>query len=107
MFNVISYGLGAVCIVLAVAGFAGPDKVKTDQAAEGKALYNGYCLICHGANMVNFGTSSYDLRKFPEDQKERFSTSVLQGKNSMPAWGHVLDAQDVDALWAYVLTRGK
>jgi mono/diheme cytochrome c family protein len=28
---------------------------------------------------------------------------VSKGKNQMPPWGDVLDAGDIDALWAYVM----
>ncbi len=43
-----------------------------------------------------------DLRKFPHDQKSRFVNSVMKGKNTMPPWGDLLTAEDVDTLWAYV-----
>ena len=47
---------------------------------------------------------AFDLRKFPSDQKGRFVASVTKGKNTMPPWGDVLTAEDLDALWAYVMT---
>ena len=56
--------------------------------------------------MVNPGTSSFDLRKFPVDQKERFFTSVKDGRGAMPAWGDVIYPEELDALWVYVATRG-
>jgi len=33
--------------------------------------------------------------------------SVLGGRGAMPAWNGILDAEAIDALWAYVLTRGR
>lgn len=58
--------------------------------------------------MVNPGTVSFDLRKFPEDEKPRFLNSVTHGKNNrMPAWGDLLKTDEMEALWAYVMTRGK
>lgn len=57
--------------------------------------------------MVNAGTSSYDLRKFPRDDRDRFFTSVVRGKNSMPAWGDMLQPDEIEALWAYVRTGGR
>jgi mono/diheme cytochrome c family protein len=78
-----------------------------EMAQKGKVLYAQHCSHCHGFNMVNPGTVTYDLRKFPHDQKERFFTSVLLGKNGrMPAWGDVLNADDMEELWAYVETGG-
>jgi len=76
-------------------------------AAQGKTLYTQLCSHCHGVNMVNPGTSSFDLRKFPHDQQPRFVNSVTHGKNTMPAWGDMLQPGEIDALWAYVMTGGK
>ena len=57
--------------------------------------------------MRNAATRSFDLRKFPVDQRARFDKSVKTGKKDMPAWGDVLDAEQLDILWAYIGTRGK
>jgi mono/diheme cytochrome c family protein len=78
------------------------------QIAKGKALYGTNCLHCHGINMVTPGTAAFDLREFPHDDKARFVNSVTHGKNNrMPPWGDVLKPEDIDNLWAYVLTGGK
>jgi len=75
--------------------------------AKGKALYAHHCWHCHGPNMVNPGTVSFDLRKFPHDDKARFVHSVTTGKNGrMPAWGDLLSRGDIDELWAYIKTGG-
>ena len=47
---------------------------------------------------------AFDLRKFPHDERERFMTSVTRGKNQMPPWGDLLKQEDLDALWAYVIS---
>ncbi|MGH8765873.1 MAG: c-type cytochrome, partial [Burkholderiales bacterium] len=66
------------------------------------------CSHCHGFNMVNPGTITFDLRQFPRNDKARFLNSVGKGKNGrMPPWGSVLSAQEIDQIWAYVLTGGK
>jgi len=75
--------------------------------AQGKRLYKGFCSNCHGVNMVNTGTSSFDLRKFPHDDQARFVNSVTRGKNTMPAWGDLLQPDEISAIWAYVLSGGK
>ena len=75
--------------------------------AQGRGLYRQLCSTCHGVNMVNPGTSSFDLRKFPHGEKDRFVTSVVQGKNSMPAWGDMLKPEEIELLWAYVRMGGK
>ncbi|MFC7475154.1 c-type cytochrome [Dankookia sp. GCM10030260] len=77
------------------------------EAAEGRRLYARLCSACHGIRMVNPGNSSFDLRKFPADDKARFLASVKQGKNTMPAWGDMLRPEEIEVLWAYVLTGGR
>ncbi len=86
---------------------AAGDAPSPDLAARGRGLYLSHCMRCHGPNMITPGTIAYDLRKFPADQKDRFVLSVLNGKGAMPAWGGAVTGDDIDALWAYVLTRGK
>jgi mono/diheme cytochrome c family protein len=57
--------------------------------------------------MVNPGALSFDLRKFPKDDFERFKGSVLNGKGrAMPAWRDKLSDEDVAGLWAYVRSGG-
>lgn len=73
--------------------------------SDGKSLYKDFCAHCHGINMVNPGTSSYDLRKYPVDQKPTFADAVNNGKGDMPAWGDILLPEEVDAIWVYVATR--
>lgn len=76
------------------------------QLAAGLEAYEFFCSKCHGKDMVNSGVSSYDLRKFPVDQKDRFYSSVREGKGDMPAWGDVIYPEELEALWVYVATRG-
>lgn len=79
-----------------------------DHTAKGKELYAHHCSHCHGFNMVNAGNYAYDLRKFPEDQYDRFLDSVTNGKNGrMPPWKEHLQVNEIEDIWAYVLTRGK
>lgn len=70
--------------------------------AKGRQLYALSCSRCHGPNMVSVGTTAYDLRRFPLDQKDRFVNSVTKGLRVMPAWGGLLSPEQIEALWAYV-----
>lgn len=97
-------GLGAPPLAVAVGS---TDEPAAEPADRGRNLYLSHCMRCHGPNMVTPGTIAYDLRKFPADQKDRFVVSVLNGRGAMPAWGGLLAGADLDALWAYVLTRGR
>jgi len=74
--------------------------------AKGAELFSSICAHCHGPRMVNPGTVSFDLRKFPHDDEARFVSSVRNGKNSMPPWKDVLQPDEIEALWAYVRTGG-
>jgi mono/diheme cytochrome c family protein len=71
----------------------------------GTKAYAQRCSHCHGPNMVNAGTITPDLRRFPED-KERFFTTVKLGKNGrMPPWGDLLSDDEIASLWAYISSR--
>jgi cytochrome c6 len=89
----------------APAADAGP-RFTAEQIAQGRAQYDRTCAQCHGRNMVNAGTTVYDLRKFPVDQLDRFQTSVTAGKGNMPSFKDALSAEQISALWAYVGSRG-
>ena len=77
------------------------------QIGQGKTAYAEKCSHCHGPSMVNAGTITPDLRKFPDD-KERFFTTVKKGKNGkMPPWGDLLNDDEIASLWAYVSSQRK
>jgi len=73
---------------------------------KGAELFATICSHCHGPHMVNPGNASFDLRKFPHDDRTRFFNSVQHGKKSMPPWKDVLHPDEIDALWAYVRIGG-
>lgn len=96
----------AVCLFL-LAPLGAPALAAADDTLEQAAkAYKNLCARCHGLNMINPGNSSFDLRKFPRDQKARFYDSVSNGRGAMPAWGDVLLPGELDLLWLYVSTRG-
>jgi mono/diheme cytochrome c family protein len=73
-----------------------------DQIKRGASLYAINCAPCHGARMAN-PEWAIDLRTFPRDQRARFIDSVTHGKGGMPPWGDVMEADEIEALWAYVV----
>lgn len=87
----------------------GKEEPKPTQAEfdEGKRLFQNCCARCHGWNMINLGSISFDLRQFPRDDRVRFFHSVTYGKKSMPVWKDILTQQDIGEIWAYVRTGGK
>jgi len=89
----------------AVAAQASPAQDFTpEQVATGAQLYERFCSACHGARLEDTETA-FNLRNFPGDEKSRFVDSVTKGKNSMPPWGGLLTPEQVEALWAYVISR--
>lgn len=75
------------------------------QIQAGSEIYAQNCAPCHGPRMLS--PEAFDLRTFPRDQRMRFVTSVTKGKNSMPPWGGMLSAEDIENLWAYVVAGEK
>lgn len=77
-----------------------------DAVDQGREQFHRTCSQCHGRNMVNAGTTIYDLRKFPVDQQDRFLNSILNGKGNMPSFKDALSTEQINLLWAYVGSRG-
>jgi mono/diheme cytochrome c family protein len=74
------------------------------QVAVGDQLYRQLCQRCHGYRLQSSGAASFDLRRFPANDPQRFHDSVMHGRNEMPAHDDILTDEDVEALFAYVVT---
>jgi mono/diheme cytochrome c family protein len=99
--------------VAAALAFAGapapaqsPPNFAPQQLQTGAEIYARNCSACHGARMLD-PQGAFDLRKFPPGERERFINSVTRGKNQMPPWGGLLNPEEVEALWAYVVAGEK
>jgi mono/diheme cytochrome c family protein len=92
---------GTLAIALAGATASAQD-FPPDRIRVGATIFSRNCSPCHGTRMQN-PESAFDLRKFPPDQHERFVSSVTRGKNQMPPWGDLLNAAEIESLWAYVM----
>jgi hypothetical protein len=57
-----------------------PARAADGDVDQGRDTYQDLCSSCHGRDMINAGTLSFDLRKFPKDDFARFRTSVLNGR---------------------------
>lgn len=100
-----AFALAAGASFAALAG-AQQAPFQPDEIDQGREQYHRTCAQCHGRNMVNSGTTVYDLRRFPVDDAERFQASVTQGKGNMPSFKEALTQEQVALLWAYVGSRG-
>jgi mono/diheme cytochrome c family protein len=97
---------GTIVLALALALLRAPaaaeEAVAPEHVKRGADIYARNCSPCHGPRLKG-EESAFDLRTFPRDQRARFVTSVTRGKNTMPAWGDLINGDDLDALWAYVV----
>jgi mono/diheme cytochrome c family protein len=101
----IGTALGFLLTIVGADGIAqdgGASSFAPEQIKRGAALYGKNCATCHGVRM-NGPEWAIDLHTFPRDDRARFVESVTNGKNTMPAWGDVLSADDIAALWSYVV----
>lgn len=101
--------LGTMLAVLVSAAHADLEETKIwkpEEVKKGADLYARHCAACHGPRMAD-PEGAFDLRRFPHDEQPRFMRSVTYGKNSMPPWGSLLDAKDIESLWAYVVAGEK
>ena len=56
----------------------GPARAANDApVVQGRKAYVSFCARCHGINLVTTG-STYDLRTFPREDRERFVRSVTK-----------------------------
>lgn len=106
--------LAAVAAAALLCGVAHPASAaengvqQAERVEAGRLLYGQQCSRCHGYHMVNQGQAAFDLRKLHKEDRTRFVRSVTQGKApNMPPWGDVLSPDEIEALWAYVLTGGR
>ena len=97
-------GTVLTAVVFVTAGCA--EDFPAERIKAGASIFARNCSPCHGSRMQN-PTAAFDLRGFPPDEHERFVASVTNGKNQMPAWGDLLDGDDIASLWAYVMAGEK
>ena len=77
-----------------------------EELAQGKELFNGYCGNCHGVNAVSGGLVP-DLRYLDEDGHAQFAATVKGAATArgMPAFGHVVNDEQIELMRQYVLQR--
>ena len=92
----------AIVFAVVVSSAAGAEDFLPGRIKAGASIFARNCSPCHGSRMQN-PTAAFDLRTFPPDEHERFVSSVTHGKNQMPPWGDLLDGDDIESLWAYIM----
>ncbi|MFL5093097.1 MAG: c-type cytochrome [Xanthobacteraceae bacterium] len=94
-----------VCLGLALLGASAAAQdlqFPSEQVQTGGNLFARHCATCHGTRMRN-PQWAIDLRTFPRDAHGRFVDAVANGKRNMPPWDDVLNPEEIEALWAYVV----
>ena len=84
-----------------------PAEFSEEQVLAGSNTYHRFCGTCHGPGVVSGGVLP-DLRKSQPGIYETLDDIVLGGVlegNGMPRFDRWLDADDVSAIRAYLLTR--
>jgi cytochrome c6 len=79
------------------------------QAADGKALYEAKCAMCHGkdgvAKAVAKGSANLNDAKWQADTKaEAVETVITDGKGKMKGYKDKMAADEIKAVAAYVKT---
>lgn len=90
---------------------------------KGRALYDYYCVLCHGAGGKGDGFNSYTLTTPPAKLADpnlmaklsdaqivavvKKGGAALGLSHQMPSWGGLFKDQDITALIAYIRTLSK
>ncbi|MFY9688365.1 MAG: cytochrome c [Candidatus Acidiferrales bacterium] len=104
----ITFGMTIALAILALAA-SSPAKA----AEDGAALFKSNCVVCHGADGT--GTPTGKSLKAPDLHSEavqkltdaQIAAQIENGKNNMPPFKGVLNADQIKALVVYVRTFKK
>ena len=102
MNALVTTSLGLALLGMSAAAQERAPEFPAEQIKKGADLFALNCATCHGTRMRN-PQWAVDLRTFPRDGHARFVDAVANGKRNMPAWDDVLDPEQIEALWAYVI----
>lgn len=78
-------------------------------AADGKALYDAKCAMCHGkdgvAKAMAKGSANFNDAKWQADTKvEAIETAITDGKGKMKGFKERMSAEEIKAVAAFVKT---
>jgi mono/diheme cytochrome c family protein len=86
----------------------------TASVAVGENVYKQRCVLCHGAGGKGDGPGAAALNPKPRDHTdatymntqtdEQLLASIRNGKGQMPAWGSILNENEIQSVLMYVRT---
>ena len=98
-------------------GYKNPIKYGAKSVADGKKVYDKYCMLCHGTGGKGDGASAGSLEIKPAnfaDAKRMKGQSdgslawkIISGRGPMPAWGPVLQEPDIWNVINYIRSFAK
>lgn len=99
---------GSAIVLVAVLALAGATVVVAE-GADGKALYDSKCAMCHGkdgvAKPMAKGSQNLNDAKYQEaTTAEAIATVVAKGKGKMKGYEDKLKADEITAIAAHVKT---
>ena len=97
---------GIAVLVLACGSASGTDEDHmTAEASPGKAIFNMNCTLCHGRDGKAGLNGAKDLTASTLTTEEMMAV-VKNGKGAMAPYKQVLNANEIEAVVAYVRTLG-
>jgi cytochrome c6 len=96
-------------MLLAVVAVIALVSAPAAQAADGKALFDGKCAMCHGkdgvAKPMAKGSAHFNDAKWQEATKvEAIETVITDGKGKMKGYKDKMNAEEIKAVATYVKT---
>jgi quinohemoprotein ethanol dehydrogenase len=76
------------------------------QIEAGEQLYDEHCATCHGEQLRTTGSAA-DLKQLAANDRPRFDKALAEGRGQMPSWQGVLNADEMNHLWAYIRAHAK
>jgi mono/diheme cytochrome c family protein len=92
-----------------------PESDSTESLSSGKALFEEYCVICHGSAGKGDGIAAQHLITKPANLQEiakrfpdrMFFMQISKGKGDMPSWFDMLTQKEISQVTKFVRSLGK
>ncbi|MDX2243050.1 MAG: c-type cytochrome [Leptolyngbyaceae cyanobacterium bins.302] len=111
MKKILSIGLAIIVLFGLVISRPAMAAVSPDVFANGAKVFGANCASCHmnGNNLINASKNlkAETLHQYGMDSVEAITTQVTNGKAAMPSFKGRLNAEQIEAVAAYVLEQSE